>query len=397
MRLVLLLSTCFLYGCQETEAPPPLAGSPAEDRTPAENRTPDADRTPEQNHASTENHAPAETASTENAQSVEDPQATDNSRPDLTRPIESAPVLLVAEGLNADGALVKNYRRGLSYAIDYFGNYGPYYVYLLGPGNEQSIRGIYRKRAESRVDATASTSAEEQIEAFLKRSNVVTEIDAVLAGKAEGGLTWSEPPRRVYEDVTTNAQGRERDPVENTWGALHEYHHVFQIAHCDSYQERNSDRNLNSWISEGMATYSSAKFMENLQLVDFQNYMLELRKTGGNIGGPGINDFIASGKPWRLDDETYWEQGGSAQVYYMLGAWATAWLIHVQGIAEVTVLKDWYFDVPRIGKAAAFEKHMGLSLTDFYTKFDTFIRQPDDEVMKIFVKDHAQQSAPGEK
>jgi hypothetical protein len=333
----------------------------------------------------------------ENAQSVEDPQATDNSRPDLTRPTENAPVLLVAEGLNADGALVTNYRRGLSYAIDYFGNYGPYYVYLLGPGNEQSIRDIYRKRAESRVDPTASTSAEEQIEAFLKRPNVVSEIDAVLAGKAEGGLTWSEPPRRVYEDVTTNAQGREKDSVENTWGALHEYHHVFQIAHCDSYQERNSDRNLNSWISEGMATYSSAKFMENLQLVDFRNYMLELRKTGGNIGGPGINDFIAGKKNWRLDDETYWEQGGSAQVYYMLGAWATAWLIHVQGVAEVTVLKDWYFDVPRIGKAAAFEKHMGLSLADFYTKFDTFIRQPDDEVMKIFVKDQTQQSAPGEK
>ena len=384
MRLVLVLSTCLLYGCQETEAPPPLADSPAEDGTP------DADRAPEQNHAS------AETDSTANVQPVEAPQATDNSKPDLTRPIESPPVLRVAEGLNADGALVKNYRRGLSYAIDYFGNYGPYYVYLLGPGNEQSIRDIYRQRAESRVDPTASTSAEEQIEAFLKRPNVVAEIDAVLAGKAEGGLTWSEPPRRVYEDVTTNAQGRQKDPVENTWGALHEYHHVFQIAHCDSYQKRNSDRNLNSWISEGMATYSSAKFMENLQLVDFQNYMLELRKTGGNIGGPGINDFIAGRKNWRLDDETYWEQGGSAQVYYMLGAWATAWLIHVQGVAEVTVLKDWYFDVPRIGKAAAFEKHMGLSLTDFYTTFDTFIRQPDDEVMKIFAKDHAQQSAPGE-
>ena len=391
MRGVLLLSTCLLYGCQDNGAPPPLAHSPEAASAPEQ------DRAPEENHASAKNQPPADTDSMENAQSAEDVQSTENGGPDLTRPTKSAPVLLVAEGLNADGALVTNYRRGLSYAIDYFGNYGPYYVYLLGPGNEQSVRDIYRKRAESRVDPTASQSSEEQIEAFLKRSNVVTEIDAVLAGKAEGGLTWSEPPRRVYEDVTTNAQGREKDSVENTWGALHEYHHVFQIAHCDSYQERNSDRNLNSWISEGMATYSSAKFMENLQLVDFQNYMLELRKTGGNIGGPGINDFIAGGKSWRLDDETYWEQGDSAQVYYMLGAWATAWLIHVQGVAEVTVLKDWYFDVPRIGKAAAFEKHMGLSLADFYAKFDTFIRQPDDEVMKIFVKDHAQQSAPGEK
>jgi hypothetical protein len=58
----------------------------------------------------------------------------------------------------------------------------------------------------------------------------------------------------------------------------------------------------------------------------------------------------------------------------MLGAWATAYLIHVQGVDEVTVLKSWYFDIPRIGKSAAFKKHMGLSLEDFYTKFDAFIR-----------------------
>ena len=40
-----------------------------------------------------------------------------------------------------------------------------------------------------------------------------------------------------------------------------------------------------SWMAEGMATYSSAKFMENLGLIDFKKYMLELRKFGGNIGG----------------------------------------------------------------------------------------------------------------
>ena len=307
-------------------------------------------------------------------------------RQDLARQTAIEPVLFAADGLNADGSLVENYQRGLKYAINYFGNYGPYYIYLLGPCNEQSVRDIYLKRAESRVNPSALTAADEQIEEFLKRPNIVTEIDAVLAGKAEGGLTWSEPPRRVYEDVTTNAKGRENDPTENTWGALHEYHHVFQIAHCDSYQERTSERNLNSWMAEGMATYSSAKFMENLNLVDFKSYMLELRKTGGNIGEAGINDFISSGKTWRLDDETYWETGGSAQVYYMLGAWATAYLIHVQSVAEVTVLKSWYFDIPHIGKSAAFEKHMGLSLNEFYTKFDAFIRQSNDEVMKIFVE-----------
>jgi hypothetical protein len=222
--------------------------------------------------------------------------STEDDRQDLTLQTDIEPVLFFADGLNADDSLVKNYLRGLKYAIDYFGNYGPYYIYLLGPDNEQSIRDIYLKRAESRANPSSLTAVEDQIEGFLKRPNIVAEIDAVLAGKAEGGLTWSEPPRRVYEDVTTNAKGRENDPIENTWGALHEYHHVFQIAHCNSYQERTSDRNLNSWMAEGMATYSSARFMENLNLIDFKSYMLELRKTGGNIGELGINDFISGGE-----------------------------------------------------------------------------------------------------
>ena len=294
------------------------------------------------------------------------------------------PVFLVADGLNADGFLVANYRRGLRYAIDYFGNYGPYYIYLLGPASEQSIREIFRKRGEIRANPSAPESVEEQIAEFLKRSNVVAEIEAVLSGEAKGGLTWTQDPPLLYEDVTTNAKGREENPIENTWGALHEYHHVFQMAHCDTKQERTSDHHINSWMAEGMATYSSAKFMENLSLIDFKDYMHELRKSGGNIGRPGINEFLVSTKTWHLDDESYWQKGGSAQVYYMLGAWATAYLIHARGVDEVAVLKDWYHDIPRIGKSAAFEKHMGLSLADFYMQFDVFIKQSDGAVMKIF-------------
>ena len=295
-----------------------------------------------------------------------------------------APVLLVADGLNADGSLVKNYQRGLRYAIDYFGNYGPYYIYLLGPDSERSVREIYRQRAMSRVDPKSTASAKQQIEEFLKRPNVVAEIKAVLLGKAESGLTWTQDPPVLYEDVTTNAKEREKNPIENTWGALHEYHHVFQMAHCDTKQKRTSDKHINSWMAEGMATYSSAKFIENMGLVDFKGYMLDLRESGANIGRPGINEFLAKTQTWQLDNENYWDKGGSAQVYYMLGSWATAYLIHVQGVDEVAVLKDWYHDIPRIGKSAAFKKHMGLSLADFYEKFDAFIRQSDDEVMQIF-------------
>ncbi|HJN09983.1 MAG TPA: hypothetical protein QF564_14955 [Pirellulaceae bacterium] len=109
-------------------------------------------------------------------------------------------------------------------------------------------------------------------------------------------MTWTQDPPLLFEDVTTNTKERERNPIENTWGALHEYHHVFQIAHCDTKQKRSSDKHINSWMVEGMATYSSAKFMENLGLLDFKDYMLGLRTSGGNIGRPGINEFLAKTK-----------------------------------------------------------------------------------------------------
>ena len=124
--------------------------------------------------------------------------------------------------------------------------------------------------------------------------------------------------------------------------------------------------------------------MENLGLIDFKDYMLQLRKTGGNIGRPGINEFLTTTKGWQLENETYWDSEVAAPVYYMLGAWATAYLIHVPGVDEVVVLKSWYEDIPRIGKSAAFKKHMGVSLSDFYKKFSLFIIQSDDAVMKIF-------------
>ena len=135
---------------------------------------------------------------------------------------------------------------------------------------------------------------------------------------------------------------------------------------------------------EGGAPYRSSWFMEKMGLADFQEYMLALRKSGANIGRPGINEFLENHPDYRLDVESYWETGEFPQVYYMLGAWATAYLIHVQGIDEGTVMRDWYRDVLDLGKTAAFTQHMRMTPAEFYQRFDRFIRQPDELVMKIF-------------
>ena len=300
---------------------------------------------------------------------------------------DSKPTFHIAKGLNDDGSLLKYYKRGLDYAVNYFGNYGPYHVYLFGPEDEKSVRAMFKERAMSRIDPSSKETVETQVDEFLSRPNVVEEIKSILAGESSGGLTWTLGPIRIYEDITTNATERAKRPIENTWGAMHEYHHVFQIAHSAAEQERTADKNSCSWMREGMATYSSAKFMENLKFIDLREYMLELRKYGANISRPGINEFIKKNPKYRLDNETYWDKGGAPQVYYMIGAWATAYLIHAKGIDEKIVLRDWWYDIVPMGKAAAFKKHMKISLEDFYKEFDSFIRKSDKEVMKIFEKD----------
>ena len=300
---------------------------------------------------------------------------------------DSKPTFHIAKGLNDDGSLLKYYKRGLDYAVNYFGNYGPYHVYLFGPEDEKSVRAMFKERAMSRIDPNSKETVETQVDEFLSRPNVVEEIKSILAGESAGGLTWTLGSIRIYEDITTNATERAKRPIENTWGAMHEYHHVFQIAHSAAEQERAADKNSCSWMREGMATYSSAKFMENLKFIDLREYMLELRKYGANISRPGINEFIKKNPKYCLENETYWDEGGAPQVYYMIGAWATAYLIHAKGIDEKIVLRDWWYDIVPMGKAAAFKKHMKISLEDFYKEFDSFIRKSDKEVMKIFKKD----------
>ena len=301
--------------------------------------------------------------------------------------VDPKPTFHIAKGLNDDGSLLKYYKRGLDYAVNYFGNYGPYHVYLFGPEDEKSVRAMFKERAMSRIDPNSKETVETQVDEFLSRPNVVEEIKSILAGESAGGLTWTLGSIRIYEDITTNATERAKRPIENTWGAMHEYHHVFQIAHSAAEQERTADKNSCSWMREGMATYSSAKFMENLKFIDLREYMLELRKYGANISRPGINEFIKKNPKYCLDNETYWDEGGAPQVYYMIGAWATAYLIHAKGIDERVVLRDWWYDIVPMGKAAAFKKHMKISLEDFYKEFDSFIRKSDKEVMKIFKKD----------
>ena len=42
-------------------------------------------------------------------------------------------------------------------------------------------------------------------------------------------------------------------------------------------------------------------------------------------------------------------------------------------------LKDFIRDVPRLGRAASFETHFGMTMEDFFSAFDAFVQDSDEE------------------
>ena len=85
---------------------------------------------------------------------------------DQSAKIDSKPTFHIAKGLNDDGSLLKYYKRGLDYAVNYFGNYGPYHIYLFGPEHEKSVRAMFKERAISRIDPNSKETVDKAMNAY---------------------------------------------------------------------------------------------------------------------------------------------------------------------------------------------------------------------------------------
>lgn len=282
----------------------------------------------------------------------------------------------ITDGYDADGAMQEALWEAYDYARDYFGAYGPVYVYVLGPTSAESNLDIWHLRAERRAVVEACVSVEDQVQSFLADPYGIEERNAANTG--EGSyfyISGNSSCNPLMELMLINPQLEGLHTI-----VLHEYNHVFQVAHSLTW-DRESDFGLNSWIMEGQATYSSALFGEitgwGPSLADV---MMSMKNHGTPVSDTSIDDFLAEEGTFDLADESYWSRGDSsaAVVYYQLGAWAWAYLVHeLDGDYDV-VLRDYIRDVPTLGKEASFERHFGTTTKAFFETFDTFV-QGDEE------------------
>jgi hypothetical protein len=283
----------------------------------------------------------------------------------------------ITEGYDSDGAIQAQFWEAYNFARDYFGAYGPVYVYFMGPTSEESNQLIWELRAQRRAVPEACYPVKQQVDSFSNNEHGNQELAAANSG--EGGffsISGNGGCNPLMDLMMINPMLDEVRAI-----TMHEYTHVFQASHILS-EDRDSDYGLNSWIMEGQATYLAAKFGEETGWgPGFEFLMMGMKHWGGNVSPQGIDAFLAEESAFQLDDESYWEQNdlSAPAVYYQLGAWAWAYLIHQVGGDYDIALKDFIKDVPVMGRAASFEKHFDRTMEDFFEEFSVFVQGSDDD------------------
>ena len=289
----------------------------------------------------------------------------------------------ITEGFDSDGAIQAQFWEAYNYSRDYFGSYGPVYVYFMGPTSEESNLDIWHLRAERRAIPEACYPVENQVEDFFDNPHGAEELAAANSG--DGGffsISGNSGCNPLMDLMMVNPRLNEVRTI-----TMHEYNHIFQVAHMLTY-DRDSEYGLNSWIMEGQATYSAAKFgHETGWGTDFVDVMMGMKEYGGNVSPEGIDAFLEANDGFDLEDESYWSKPdfSAAAVYYQLGAWAWAYLVHEMDGDVDTVLKDFIRDVPKAGRSASFEDHFGRSMETFFVEFADFVQGTDDEWRAILV------------
>jgi len=283
----------------------------------------------------------------------------------------------ITEGLDSDGQIQVQFWEAYNYSRDYFGAYGPVYVYFMGPASVESNLDIWHLRAERRAVAGACYPVERQVDDFFDNPHGSEELDAANSG--EGGyfsISGSSGCNPLMDLMMINPQ---LDEVRTI--TMHEYNHIFQVSHILTH-DRDSDYGLNSWIMEGQATYSAARFGDETGWgPSFVGQMMGMKEYGGNTSPEGIDAFLAANSDFDLSDESYWsrEDFSAAVVYYQLGAWAWAYLVHAVGGDVDLVLKDFIQDVPTLGREASFQMNLGRTTDEFFLEFSEFVQGTDEE------------------
>ena len=191
---------------------------------------------------------------------------------------------------------------------------------------------------------------------------------------------------------------------------FHEYFHAVQEAARNLVEAKPfADYELmTGWMKEATKTFFKYDlleprwFMEGLAIAMSENYVLRLRKEGKidveSDKGTYKPDLIPTFSGFLY--ETLYEVGElleaepnlrlktltdseNGRTPYVFGIWAINYLMVENG--PDVFLNNFYPAIQELGWEKAFSNAFGKSIDQFYTDFDQFIRQPQDDLIQFLV------------
>ena len=191
---------------------------------------------------------------------------------------------------------------------------------------------------------------------------------------------------------------------------FHEYFHAVQEATRNLVEAKPfvDYELMTGWMKEATKTFFKYDlleprwFMEGLAIAMSENYVLRLRKEGKidvesdkgtykpdlttSLSGflfetlYEVGELLEAEPNLRLKTLTGSENGRTP---YVFGIWAINYLM-VENDPDV-FLNNFYPAIQELGWEKAFSKAFGKSIDQFYTDFDQFIRQPQDDLIQFLI------------
>jgi hypothetical protein len=198
----------------------------------------------------------------------------------------------------------------------------------------------------------------------------------------------------IYDDAFVQDEGEDSGLIY----LAHEYFHTFQTGHMFYFEEKQKfgiriEDEVNGvplpflpiWIGEGGANFASISLMAK-QNLDFNHYEQAVRFLNqareamrGSNSSFSLENFESENT--RINDEYYAYDGGFMAHVYL-------WHLNQDNFKKLmidfySVFAEKYRLNPTDGWKDAFEETFGLSLEDFYSAFDAFMRLDKESQVAI--------------
>ena len=259
-------------------------------------------------------------------------------------------------------------RNGIDAGRDYFGNYGPVYVYILGHKdkslNSDSFHNELVEAYCRRRKLRDSKSQENCVDRFSREL-----INKARSGRGDAYLSYVNEADTAFAELVFINPHEFRDPYLHTRG-IHEYTHVFQRAYPKTP----------TWMTEGCAEFFASYLGEKHGWAGFRSDMREYLRNVRRIEDPklGIVDMEDVDKVTPEVKKYY------RHLAYDSGAWAVAFIILESESRKASAIRSQLYPLvaSKGWEAAMVEFSKSDSKRDFYERFERYMNRTEAELLE---------------